>query len=199
MSESATTTRGQRHAATVRRIVAAARRLTVEQGLDGFTMDDLAAATGVSRRTLFNHVAGKDDAVIGPLPEIPADALATFVAGGPHGDLVDDLVALAVRVIGESPETPEEVAAGRAALDASPRLHQLSTRRLHDLVEESVDLVAQREGAAYDRERLDVTVALLLACVDLAMSRYLTGRYGDDLGEVLLRTVAIARDLLAPA
>lgn len=196
MSESATTTREQRHASTVRRIVAAARRLTVEQGLDGFTMDDLAAATGVSRRTLFNHVDGKDDAVLGPLPDIPADALETFVAGGPHGDLVDDVVALCVRVMAESPETPEEVAAGRAALDASPRLHQLSTRRLHELVESSVDLVAQREGAAYDRERLDVVIALILACVDLAMTRYLTERYGDDLGEVLQRTVATARDLL---
>lgn len=196
MSESATTTREQRHAATVRRIVAAARRLTVEHGLDGFTMDDLAAATGVSRRTLFNHVAGKDDAVLGPLPELPDEDLAVFVAGGPHGNLLDDLVHLAVRVIGESPETPEEVATGRAALDASPRLHQLSTRRLHDLVEESVDLVARREGAAYDRERLDVVVALILACVDLAMTRYLTGRYGDDLGEVLEHTVATARDLL---
>lgn len=196
MSESATS-RDERNAATVRRIVAAARRLTVERGLDGFTMDDLAEATGVSRRTLFNHVAGKDDAALGPLPELPEEALATFVAGGPHGHLLEDVVALAVRVIDEVPETPEEVAAGRAALDASPRLHQLSARRLHELVESSVDLVAQREGAAYDRERLDVAIALVIACVDLAMTRYLTGAHGDDLGQVLLETVATARDLFS--
>lgn len=190
-----------RHQETVRRIVAAARRLTVERGIDGFTMDDLAEAVGVSRRTLFNHVAGKDEAVLGTLPELPADAVADFVAGLPHGDLVADITALAVRVIELRPESPEEVALERDALHANPRLRVLSQQRLHDLVESSIELVEQREGAAYDRDRLDVAVAVVLACCELAMTRYLhddaASTDGADLGRHLLEVVATARTLLA--
>ena len=41
-------------------------RLADDRGFDGFTMDELAAAAAVSRRTLFNHVSGKLEAVLGP-------------------------------------------------------------------------------------------------------------------------------------
>lgn len=188
--------RESRHHETVQRIVVAARALAVEHGVDGFTMDDLASATGVSRRTLFNHVPGKDDAVLGPLPEIPEDAVATFVAGGPHQSLVDDLVELVVRLLRERPETPQEVALARRALLANARLMQLAVQRMEDYVESSIGLVEQREGAAFDRPRFDVAVALVVACLHEAMDRYLTGEHGDDLVPVLHSTIATARELL---
>ena len=48
--------------------VAAAQRLAVDCGYAGFTVEDLARAVGVSRRTLFNHVSSKEEAVLGMLP-----------------------------------------------------------------------------------------------------------------------------------
>lgn len=68
---------------TARRINAAAQVLTEEHGLDGFTLDDLAAAVGVSRRTLFNYFPSKLDAVLGPLPDIAGTDVEEFRAGGP--------------------------------------------------------------------------------------------------------------------
>lgn len=41
-------------------IIAAAQRLAVDCGYSGFTVEDLARAVGVSRRTLFNHVSSKE-------------------------------------------------------------------------------------------------------------------------------------------
>ena len=58
-------------------------------------MDELADAAEVSRRTLFNYFPSKTDAVLGEHPEIPEADLATFVAGGPHGNLVHDVAELA--------------------------------------------------------------------------------------------------------
>ena len=58
-------------------------------------MDDLADAAEVSRRTLFNYFPSKADAVLGPAHEIPDADSGRFVAGGPTGRLVDDLVQLA--------------------------------------------------------------------------------------------------------
>ena len=61
MVESAT----QRKLVTSERITLCAQVLADEHGLDGFTMDELATAADVSRRTLFNHFPGKVDAVLG--------------------------------------------------------------------------------------------------------------------------------------
>lgn len=188
--------RAARRQQTVQRITTVARRLTVEHGLDGFTMDDLARETGVSRRTLFNHVAGKDDAVIGPFPEPTPELFETFVAGGPHGSLLDDLAALVVEILQQNPETPEQVALGRQALHTHPRLLAQVLERMQELVESCQGFVQQREGAAYDRARFDVAVAVVVACLHLAMDRFLTGEHGTDLSPLLLDTLATAHDLL---
>ena len=68
VSESATGLRELKKVETTRRITLCAQRLTDERGLDGFTMDDLAEAAEVSRRTLFNYFPGKVDAVLGAAP-----------------------------------------------------------------------------------------------------------------------------------
>ena len=60
--------RADRRQRMLHRITLTAQRLTDERGLDGFTMDDLAEAVDVSRRTLFNYFPGKVDAVLGPDP-----------------------------------------------------------------------------------------------------------------------------------
>lgn len=46
-----------------RAIVDAAARLARERGISGFTVNDLAEAAGVSRRTIFNHFTGVEEAV----------------------------------------------------------------------------------------------------------------------------------------
>lgn len=192
-----TTGRAAKREQTLRDIVAAARRLALELGIDGFTMDDLAREAGVSRRTLFNYVPGKDDAVIGPPPVIRPEIFAAFVDGGPHGSLVDDLAEVVVQVLHERPESPEEVALGRAAMLANPRLIAHTLDRLQELVESSMGFVEQREGAAYDRARFDVALALVVACLHVAMDRFLTGEHGTDLAPLFLSTIDTARDLLA--
>jgi TetR/AcrR family transcriptional regulator of autoinduction and epiphytic fitness len=45
-------------------ILDAARALATEHGSDGFTVDQVAARAGVSRRTVFNHVAGLDQLLV---------------------------------------------------------------------------------------------------------------------------------------
>ena len=55
MGQSATLTRERKRRETADRITACAQELTEARGLDGFTMEDLAAEAHVSRRTRFNY------------------------------------------------------------------------------------------------------------------------------------------------
>ena len=81
--------RGQRHVA----IVDAARALATEHGADGFTVEGVALAAGVSRRTVFNHFTGVDQLLVAVceqiFTEVTVDLLASLdrgIATLPAGD-----------------------------------------------------------------------------------------------------------------
>lgn len=81
--------RGQRHVA----IVEAARALATEHGADGFTVEGVAHAAGVSRRTVFNHFAGVDQLLVAVCEQIFTevtlellDSLERGTATLPEGD-----------------------------------------------------------------------------------------------------------------
>jgi AcrR family transcriptional regulator len=182
---------------TAHRITAAAQRLVLEHGLDGFTMDQLAEVAGVSRRTLFNYFPGKDDAVLGGPPVLEESVLDEFGGGGPTGRLLDDLAAVVQGILRESPDTREDVARGRRVMLENPRLIALAHQRLQESVESCMGYVEAREGPAFDRRRVDVAIALVLACFHLAMDRYLEDGVEDsDLGQLFTGTLATAHDLL---
>ena len=59
--------RERKRAATRTAITAVARSLTAEHGLNGFTVEEVCEAAGISRRTFFNYFQSKEDAIIGPV------------------------------------------------------------------------------------------------------------------------------------
>ena len=79
--------------ATARALGQAAFDLARERGVDGFTIDEVAARAGYSRRTFANHYAGKEEAIVAVATERVRHALDT----APDEDLplVDWLQAVA--------------------------------------------------------------------------------------------------------
>jgi AcrR family transcriptional regulator len=72
------TLRDRRRAELRDRIVAAALRLFAERGFDAVTVEEIAAAAGISLSTLFRHVPGKDDLLVDVVRTGRALIVATF-------------------------------------------------------------------------------------------------------------------------
>lgn len=188
--------RTDRRQATGLRISREAQRLTEEHGLDGFTMEDLADAAGVSRRTLFNYYPGKIDAVLGEEPVISEEAMARFRAGG-TGDLVRDLRDLAIECLDGRDVTTEDVDRARRILLANSRLLTAAHVRFTGISAGIVELIREREGADFDAQRAEIAVRLLAALFDTALDSFLGDPSGRSIAEAYDDVLGAARQLLA--
>ena len=197
MTESATP-RTRRRLQTEHRITVCAQRLTDELGLDGFTMDELAAAADVSRRTLFNYFPGKIDAVLGNPPDLSPAVVATFVGGGPHGHVVDDLGELTATFLDSKVLTHQEMERARRIVTTNPRLIMAVHERFEQLTGALVDVILAREGTDFGADRARLLIRLLVAILDGCMTAAAEGRDPDvPLAEIFTETLRTARDLLA--
>jgi len=173
MSESAIQSgREVRRQATAHRISLCAQDLTADRGLDGFTMDELAEAAGVSRRTLFNYFPGKDAAVLGTHPSLDDALLEVFVAGGPTGQLVDDIAVLVDALLEVKDINRDDVHRVRELVLQEPRLMAYAKARFEEFGEEFLELVHTREGKSYDETRARVVIQVMAALFDLAINRF---------------------------
>lgn len=185
---------------TASRIHRSALLLSRDHGLDGWTMDELADSAEVSRRTLFNYVPGKIDAVIGAIPELPDDLVVAFVAGGPSGRLLDDLAVLAHAVLEEKDFDRDTVALRRQVMTAIPRLLPILHERVESLFAEGVDAILAREGTEFGRRRADLVIRVLVSLVDAAILAMLAEDPDPGprpLAEVFDETLRDARALFA--
>lgn len=182
--------------ATSLRITRCAMRLADEHGLDGFTMDDLAEAAQVSRRTLFNYFPSKVDAVLGDWATLDAAAIEVFCAGGPSGDLVLDLRDLVAPLLDTNDVDRETITLSRRILVANPRLLTAVHHRHEAMSAEVVSHIVTREGAAFNKPRAKVAVALLAAVFHSAIENYLDDRRARTLIHHLDETFITARSLL---
>jgi AcrR family transcriptional regulator len=195
MGESATEQRGDRRSTTTWRITRCAQRLADEHGLDGFTMEELAEDAAVSRRTLFNHFPGKIDAVLGPVPEVPAAALEVFRNGGPHQDLVLDLRDLADAILEDGQIEREDFARLRRLLLTHTKLLAATHDRFQVLSEQIVLEIMNREGSAFGRQRARVAVAILVALFDSALEAFLADTRRRTLTSHFNDSIRFAREL----
>jgi AcrR family transcriptional regulator len=173
-------------------IAETAFQLFTQHGFEETTVDDIALAAGLSRRSFFRYFASKEDAVLGMLHTV-GDAIAAELAARPAGEppwtslrraldvlvttyLGDSTMALArFRLIHQTP------ALRTTLLDKQDRwqrsLAQVLAARL------SVD-------PAHDL-RPELLAATALAALDVASRRWLASDGHDDLATLLDEAFAV--------
>ncbi|MGB3187682.1 MAG: TetR family transcriptional regulator [Ornithinimicrobium sp.] len=197
MTTTATKANDRRRRHTAASITSCAQEFVITRGLDGFTLDELAQCAGVSRRTLFNYFPSKLDAVVGAKPELDAHDEAQFVAGGPTGDLVEDVIAMSRRLVDTGELTSSELARTRQAIAAEPRLTLFANERLEQDCAHMADLVIQRHGPGFGQDRAELLIRVLVCSLDVALSRFLMleGEPQPSWADVLADTIRQVRDL----
>ena len=178
------------------RITRCAQELADERGFDGFTMDELAEQSGVSRRTLFNYFRSKVDAVLGACPTMDTDAVAQFRAGGPEHDLLLDLRVLILPCLGTDVTDRESLTRFKRILPASTRLMAAVHQRYEAISAEIINHVVAREGEAFGAARARVAVMIMAALFDSALDAFLHDRTARPVAHHFDESLRTARSLL---
>lgn len=175
-------------------IVAAAQRLAVSCGYSGFTFDDLAKAVGCSRRTLFNHVSSKEEAVLGVLPEVTDAQVEVLRSGGPTGDLVEDLVATIIDCLGGDDATAEDWQRLQDVVRRNPELLVRVQDHLDALRGSLVSHLAARDGVTEEQAR--ITLSVTAAVIGVAVEGLIEDPGAGSLRERTHHNLTLARGVL---
>lgn len=167
-----------------------ALRLFDDQGFDAVSMDDVAAAAGVSRRSLFRLFPNKAALVWGGLDEFAArfrEALRSRPADEPSA------VALraAYRIGATFPDDAVEVTRHRLrVIRANPSLEHVGAATVTALTDEILRYVAERDGVIADDLAVAVRAHTLAAAASAALTWW--ALHGDGRPEdVLERALAL--------
>ena len=166
MSESADSLREQRRRETTRALTDAARRLTTERGFAGFTVEELCAEVGVSRRTFFNYFESKENAVFGfaAIDSRQEGLEAEFVAQS--GDLLDDFLRLTIARF-ELFNPLDDAPAMFAVIEQEPRLLKAAFEQLAKNERRDMELVVRRSGEGAADAELHAEVMVLLSLIHI--------------------------------
>jgi AcrR family transcriptional regulator len=96
-------TRERKRRETLRRLTDAGVRLFIEKGFEGATVEEIAVASGVSRRTFFHYFESKDDILLSLQSDV-GEMVAAEVRRAPPGSAPFELVRdAALRVCASIP------------------------------------------------------------------------------------------------
>lgn len=159
-------------------ISAAAVDLAIERGLDAVTVDEIARAANVSRRTFFNYFPSKAAACIPNTPPAGPDAVREFLTDRS----VSTMTALA-RLMWH------QVSTARRKSRAFDRFHDMWRReqgvrtQVHEILamteRELAHLVARREGHDPDSVEAATVAAASIAILRVAVERWRTDEPGS--------------------
>ncbi|WP_306368378.1 TetR/AcrR family transcriptional regulator [Nocardiopsis sp. CC223A] len=190
--------RERKKAATRRALREAAVRLTLEHGLENVTVEEIAAAVGVSTRTFFNYFGTKEEALLGEPPgTVDESATREFAAGGPTGDFTDDLVGLLIAFLLDTDDLPaqrEEMRLRKRLMDREPQLVPGVLARFHDMEQVVAGAIAERLGEPPESDRPQLAAVTAMAVMRHTM-RHLRYSEEEDVEGIRARVRAAFRVL----
>jgi len=198
MEQGADSLREQRKRETSRALTKIARRLTADQGFAGFTVEELCAEVGVSRRTFFNYFESKENAVFGFTSSDSRQEALEEAFVSEHGELLDDFVGLTIHRFGLF-NPLEDAAELFAVIEQEPRLLKAAFEQIAKNERRDIELIVRRMGDVADADlRAEVMVHSVGALVRLSMDQLLHHHSTDSFEALITRRLELARSVYAP-
>jgi AcrR family transcriptional regulator len=176
--------------AVQREIGEAAVTLIVERGYDATTIDDIAAAVGMSQRSVFRYFATKEDIIVGKL-DLAGDEMAINLRARPAGEPVWTALRHVFDVMG-APDYQKSTRAIQQVVFETPALMAVYLRKLHSIQETVAAILRDRAETPYEPE--DPTPAALtnaaFGCFVAAQQTWLASTGDDPLEGYLDRAMA---------
>ncbi|WP_106396462.1 TetR family transcriptional regulator [Actinocorallia populi] len=170
-----------------------AMAMFVERGYDQTTVDDIAAAAGLSKRSFFRYFPAKEDVVFDEVEEVADRVAADIRARSGDEPAWDCLHAVLRRWNGEILDARRELT-GLRLIESSPALRARLHHRRDELRVRVGEALLQREGSELDVFTADLLTAAAGAALDAADRAWLRSDGTADRGELVDRAFA----LLAP-
>jgi mycofactocin system transcriptional regulator len=156
-----------------------AMRLFSEHGFDATTVDDIATAAGISRRTFFRYFGSKNDVVWGRFAEGLVDLRATLAAAPAEVPLAD---ALREAIVAFNAMAPEQVPVHRQRMTvifSAESLLAHSTLMYAEWRDVIADFVAQRTRSEPDALQPRLAGHLMLGAAVTAYEQWLADPTAD--------------------
>ncbi|QCR19703.1 TetR family transcriptional regulator [Agrococcus sp. SGAir0287] len=198
MSQSEVPVRDRARVAVREQIARVAVDLFVRDGFDEVSIDRIAAASGISRRTFFRYFATKEDAAIGDVVE-RGRVVAAAIAARPQSEGAwDAVLAVASESVAAWDDPAQELAIGRLMLEVpSLRARHLEKQLAWRALIEPTLATRLRDGSGLAEGDAVFEAAAIastaLACLDVASEAWVRSGGAGDLGEGFARALAAVR------
>jgi mycofactocin system transcriptional regulator len=170
----------------------AALDLFARRGFEDTTMDDLADAIGIGRRTLFRYFPSKNDIVWGDFDLVLARLRALLNATPPDTPIMDALASAIVESNRYEPEQLEELRIRMRLVTSVPALQAHSMLRYAAWRDVVAEFVATRRGES-PNDLVPQTIGYALLGTSMAAFVHWVNNPGSDLDASLGKAYGILR------
>jgi AcrR family transcriptional regulator len=181
--------------ATRERLTRAAMALFLERGFEATTIDDIAAAADVSRRSFFHYFASKED-VVAAWQEGAAAALVAEVVGRPAGETMltaaENAIAAALKRI-----DPAEAAAMSRLKRDNPALQARDQLKYEKLERALAEGLAQRARTKSDQLKARLVAMIATGAMRVGGESWIGGGAREKPEAFVKRTFDAIRAILA--
>ncbi|MGI5191643.1 TetR/AcrR family transcriptional regulator [Promicromonospora sp. CA-289599] len=176
-------------------IAGTALRLFVEQGFEATTVDQIAAAAGISRRSFFHYFGSKEDVVMGDLEALGLRVRETLEARPATETAWEALreTFIDLHQRGTDAATPLQIANMYADAPSLRARHLEKHLRWQELLAPDIERRLGIEPGAAADPRARAVIAAALACLDVAVEAWRQSGGTSDPVDLFDQAVAALR------
>lgn len=191
--------RERKRRATRASICTIARELTATAGLSGFTIEELCARVGISRRTFFNYFPSKEDAVLGHDEDthFPDDLVAEFLTSAGEEPLLEALRTYALHAGERLALTREELTQLHAVMKREPEILARFFGESIEREREFAALIASREGMEPTDPRALLAAHMMRHIAWVSTHEFLSADTPRNYSDILNTNIDAARYLFS--